>query len=53
MSIRGSDDNFEDNGLPFHAIHSGKFDQALQQQCSKHGPVAIEALVKKLKTHVY
>jgi hypothetical protein len=38
------------------AIDSGKFNPVLQQQqqqCYQHGIVAIEDLVKNMKTHVH
>jgi len=37
--------------LAYHALDSGLFEPELQQQRSKHGPVEIDSLIKKMKTH--
>ena len=37
--------------LAYYALDSGLFEPELQQQRSKHGPVEIDNLIKKLKTH--
>ena len=37
--------------LAYHALDSGLFEPELQQQRSKHGPVEIDNLIKKMKTH--
>jgi len=34
-----------------HTLDSGLFEPELQQQRSKHGPVEIDNLIKKMKTH--
>jgi hypothetical protein len=37
--------------LAYHAIDSGQCSAKVQQECSKYGPVALEKLVGKFKTH--
>ncbi len=37
--------------LVYHAIDSGKLSAEVQQDCSTYGPVALEKLLGKFKTH--
>ena len=37
--------------LAYHAIDSGQLSAEIQQDCSKYGPVALEKLLGKFKTH--